>query len=773
MSAKRHSTRWVAIATALVALLAGCSSKETGNDPSDLEEVEEIGGETGDDAVGEPDEAAGDPDPGDPATDPEEEGEDPTADGMWEEIELPENAVRIIRDRWGVPHILASSERAAGYGYGWAQATDQLEQVLISLWTAQGRRTEIEGEALLEVDRSMRLLRLVDDVEEAFDGYPVEIQEYLQGFAQGINDYMAAHPDQVPEWAEPIEPSWPIALARLFLMVAQIDRANRERGGLGPGLVSLAFFGGEFEKLGSNAWAVTADRSADGVGLMAGDPHMPYYYEWRLYEGHIRAPSFEIAGAGFVGTPVPFFGRTARVAWSWTWNLPDHADTYRLTLDPEDPGRYLLDGTSTAFQTEVAQFAMPDGEVVSETLRWSVHGPVVHLDAEGGVGLAYWMSGFGQADTPIQFFEMVQAQNLDEFNQAMGRLQFVTFNSVAADVQGSVQYAWNARLPRRDPGVEARYPLDGSRSEMLWDSEDPIPFDQLPAVRDPETGWVQNCNNSWWMTTGTDDDPGPQVLPQGISHDELDTERAWRVRQALGGMEEMSEAEALALLTEGDAIPAGPMLPLIAESWERWGASHARAEVIEPVVELLGRWDGSAELWSAAPTIFTLWAYEMFHSVEFPPDALEWTPAVLTEELGGRILDAIGSAVDTASEMAPSWAIPWGLIHVIKLGSSRIPVATGQYPAVSLMNCNLDPSDSEALYCQLGSAYTFLNVMEEPIRTYSVMPFANTDNPELPYFGAMTHLFAERSTKPLPFTDDQIAQYQVSEELLWLPQDGE
>ena len=31
-----------------------------------------------------------------------------------------EQSVRVLRDPWGVPHVLASSDYGAGYGYGWA-----------------------------------------------------------------------------------------------------------------------------------------------------------------------------------------------------------------------------------------------------------------------------------------------------------------------------------------------------------------------------------------------------------------------------------------------------------------------------------------------------------------------------------------------------------------------------------------------------------------------------------------------------------------------------
>ena len=55
-------------------------------------------------------------------------------------------SVRVLRDPWGVPHVLADSDYGAGYGYGWAVSEDRLKEALSGYWTVQGRRTEIEGE---------------------------------------------------------------------------------------------------------------------------------------------------------------------------------------------------------------------------------------------------------------------------------------------------------------------------------------------------------------------------------------------------------------------------------------------------------------------------------------------------------------------------------------------------------------------------------------------------------------------------------------------------
>ena len=57
-----------------------------------------------------------------------------------EDYRPPEKgSVRIVRDSYGVPHIIARDERSLFYGAGYAQAEDQLENLMKNYLRAQGR----------------------------------------------------------------------------------------------------------------------------------------------------------------------------------------------------------------------------------------------------------------------------------------------------------------------------------------------------------------------------------------------------------------------------------------------------------------------------------------------------------------------------------------------------------------------------------------------------------------------------------------------------------
>jgi hypothetical protein len=65
---------------------------------------------------------------------------------------MPENhadplagQVTIYRDNYGVPNIVGENDAATFFGYGYAQAEDHVEDIMLQYRDAQGRRTEIQG----------------------------------------------------------------------------------------------------------------------------------------------------------------------------------------------------------------------------------------------------------------------------------------------------------------------------------------------------------------------------------------------------------------------------------------------------------------------------------------------------------------------------------------------------------------------------------------------------------------------------------------------------
>lgn len=113
-------------------------------------------------------------------------------------------AVKIVRDGFGVPHIYADTTIAAAYGIGYATAADKLWLLQLVRIVAEGRAVDFLGPIpeLMDQDDEFRLVGQTEAERAAqFSRLPSEVQQEVQAFVNGINRYIGealADPEKLP-----------------------------------------------------------------------------------------------------------------------------------------------------------------------------------------------------------------------------------------------------------------------------------------------------------------------------------------------------------------------------------------------------------------------------------------------------------------------------------------------------------------------------------------------------------------------------------------------
>jgi penicillin G amidase len=96
--------------------------------------------------------------------------------------------VTIIRDQFGVPHILAATKRGAFFGGGYAVAQDRLFQLERFRRDARGEIAEIEGPQAFIRDLRTRLFRYTEpELQSIFNSLGGDVGLAFQAYADGIN----------------------------------------------------------------------------------------------------------------------------------------------------------------------------------------------------------------------------------------------------------------------------------------------------------------------------------------------------------------------------------------------------------------------------------------------------------------------------------------------------------------------------------------------------------------------------------------------------------
>src|SRR5262245_21910629 len=107
--------------------------------------------------------------------------------------------VRVVRDRWGVPHIYAQTTEDVFAAQGFVQAQDRLFQMDLWRRSVQGRLSEVLGPNFVERDAMTRRMQYRGDFETDWARYGPDVKAIALAFVRGVNAWVELARHRPPE----------------------------------------------------------------------------------------------------------------------------------------------------------------------------------------------------------------------------------------------------------------------------------------------------------------------------------------------------------------------------------------------------------------------------------------------------------------------------------------------------------------------------------------------------------------------------------------------
>jgi len=542
-----------------------------------------------------------------------------------------EGPVDVWRDPEGVPHVRAGSLHDAFLAQGFVTAQDRLWHMEYDRRRAHGRWAEVVGPSGVGQDLYARRLRLGASARADYAAVDPATRAMLDAYAAGVNAFLATARIRPVEFqlvgleAEPWAPwdclavfkirhvemgAWQSKLWRARLLrqlgvrltaflcpgtqpnpTLIVPPGGVYDGPLPDGLDILTAKEALLPSIGdaaseSNSWALHGRRTASGLPLVAGDPHRALDVPNVYYQTHVACPEFDAIGFAFPGVPgFPHFGHNATVAWCVTHAMADYQDLFIERFDPADPRRYRFGDGWREAAVHRETIRVKNGAPVEVEVTETHHGPVALGDPRRGHALAFRYTATAEPNrTADAILAMLRARTADELETAMRPWVDPANNLVFADRAGTIGYRTRGQVPRRT-AANAWLPVPGWSGAHEW--RGPIPFDEMPAVRNPATGWIVTANS---RIAGPD---YPHYL--GLDH-----APDFRTRRLVARLEDLHGATAddmAAVHADRVSIPAREMV----EALRRVTPDRA---IDRDALKRLREWDGVMERDAVAPTLY-------------------------------------------------------------------------------------------------------------------------------------------------------------------------
>ncbi len=676
--------------------------------------------------------------------------------------------VTIRRDTFGIPHILAKTEEAAAFGFGYAQAEDHCLEIARSFVGARGENAKYFGQGI-EGDFLLQRFDNYGACQKNFTQLDPLLQKIFRAYAAGINHYVAQHRQELPAWIptfNEIDVLANIHESSINAVNAVIRRLQAKyENKPAPPQISSAEFAADAEAAGSNAFSIGPSRSVSGKAMLLGNPHLNWASLY--WEAHVTVPGkINFFGSTLPGLPVLRAGFNERLGFVQTNNAPDMADVFALKVDPNNTEQYVFDGKPLPItKRDVAvESKTADGtlRIEKRTYEYSHLGPIIYRN--NGQAFAYRATQLDSYRHFEGFYRLSKARNLREWMAVMKMNLLNYSNFTYADAAGNILYFWNAQLPKRvDDGISYELDVPAETSKYVWQSLHPVT--DFPQLLNPRGGYTQNCNNPPWYPSLRD----PLDLAKYPSYFERG-ELGLRPQMAL----EMLESQAKFSLEDVKRLKFNTKMLLAdrvkPDLIKAIKAIATPSEDLQKGLAVLEAWDNQAAAESKGTMLF-LRFWDTYAAAVKQPFAMAWdkqnpgkTPYGLSDP--AQAVQALEEAVIWTRKTFGSEAIAWGEVNRYRFKGIDLPAdgAPGNYGMFRVLRFTPQPDGKRVAgwvgndkpLAGFGDGWVLAVEFARPVKAYSILAYGQTTNPNSKHSRDQIELYAKHQYKKIWFTEAEI-----------------
>ncbi|HEX6740992.1 MAG TPA: penicillin acylase family protein, partial [Sphingomicrobium sp.] len=685
--------------------------------------------------------------------------------------------ITITRDDWGIAHVRGPTDADAVFGMIYAQAEDDFPRIEANYLTALGRTAETDGEKAIWQDLRARLYVSEAELKQDYARSPERMQQLMNAWADGLNYFLATHPEVKPRVLKRFEP-WMALSFTEGSIGGDIERIDLDSlrdfysspPSIGGGERGLARHDPvEGDRSASNGIAIAPSLTTGGKALLLINPHTSFFVR---SEAQVTSDEgLDVYGATTWGQFFVYQGFNRHAGWMHTSSGVDNVDEFAELVGRRGKAfcyRYGSDCRPLTPRPVTLRYRTADGKFAARSFTtWrSHHGPIVR-SANGR-----WIA-FSMMNRPVealqQSYYRTKATDLASYMQVAQLKANSSNNTIFADDRGEIAYLHPQFVPRRSAGFDYTHPVDGSNPVTDWGSLHSLP--ELPNVMNPPTGWVQNTN-TWPYKAAGEFSADAKRFPKYMDMYGENWRGVHALRLLLRSRDwtlEKLNAAAFDSYQPGFA----ELVPPLVKAYGDLPTADPRRARLEAPIALLRGWDYRWSADSVAQSLAMFYGDALHRALNAPADepgnkvymrlAADTTPA--------QKLQALDDAVARLQRDFGRWQVPWGEINRFQRispaidhpfsdsgPSNPVPFAAGVYGSLASFTAGPKPG-TKKWYGTAGNSFVAVVEFGPRVRAKAVTAGGESGDPSSRHFNDETPRYASGALREVYFYPDQLISH--------------
>ncbi|KQV58377.1 MULTISPECIES: acylase [unclassified Caulobacter] len=683
--------------------------------------------------------------------------------------------VQIVRDDWGIAHIHGKTDADAVFGMAYAQAEDDFNRVETNFMTSLGRTAEAEGEKAIWADLRQKLFIDPAVLKADYAKSPAWLKTLMNGWADGLNFYLATHPDVKPKVIKHFEPWMALSFSEGSIG-GDIERVALTQLEAFYGQRQLAMTADEKgllfkEPKGSNGFAIAPKNTLEGHALLLINPHTSFFFR-----SEMQVASDEGLNAYGATTWGQFFiyqGFNAKAGWMHTSSGVDVVDEFAETIVEKDGKRFYKYGAALRpLKSEVitVPYRAADGTMAEKrfTVFKTHHGPIVREENGKWITIALMNKPMAALE---QSFLRTKATDYASFMKVAQLKANSSNNTLFADAKGEIAYLHPQFIPIRDDRFDYTKPVDGSDPATDWKGLHAL--NDAPHVLNPPNGWVFNTNN-WPYTAAGPYSPKkadyPRYMdsagenPRGI-HADLVLKDAKNL--TLGGLIDKAYDPYLTAFAR--------LIPTLEAAYAATPDGDPIKAKVADQVAALKAWDRRWSARSTETSLAVFWGEAMWAKAAPAAKAQGLNPYdfMAYRLTAADKLAALAEASDRLTADFGSWKTSWGQINRFQRNDGAIvqtfddakpsipvPFTSAQWGSLASFGAKRWPG-TKKYYGTLGNSFVAVVEFGDKVRARAVSAGGESGDPASPHFNDQALRYSQGNLRDVYFYPEDVKKHAV------------